>query len=245
MRRPFTSGCCIGPCMESRFETRLETVSVPLEARLHVRPAVAGEVPGRVALLLHGYEQDGEGLLKRCADAVPADVLAVAPDGLFPLPRKVERRYRVGFSWYFYDPYEDAYFVDPAPAVAFLRGVLERINPGRLPVTLVGFSQGGYLAPFLAQELPWVDQIIGMGCQFLEGEIDFRALAARGCRMDAIHGARDEVVDPYVAMKSHQALMVAGVPGEFTLLEGTGHKIDEAMRARLAELLLREPQENS
>lgn len=230
--------------MESPFETVIERVLVPLEARLHLRAAAGSDtskdaenVARRVILLLHGYEQDGAGLLKRCAAALPADALAVAPDGLFPLPRKVERRYRVGFSWYFYDPYQDEYFVDPAPGVAFLRAVLERINPQRLPVTVVGFSQGGYLAPFLAQVQSEIDQVIGMGCQFLEDEFDVRALAARGCRMDAIHGARDEVVAPEAAKRSHQALKRAGVPGEFRLLEATGHKIDEAMRERLAELL--------
>lgn len=223
--------------MESRFETVFEGVTVPLEARLHLRSAAESGGARRVALLLHGYEQDGAGLLKRCADALPPDFLAVAPDGLFPLPRKLERRYRVGFSWYFYDPYRDEYFVGPGPGVAFLREVLARVNPGRLPVTVIGFSQGGYLAPFLAQEVDEVDCIVGIGCQFLEDEFDVARLAARGCRMDALHGALDEVVDPRVAARSHEALVAAGIRGGFSLLEGTGHRIDEAVREKLADLL--------
>jgi predicted esterase len=187
----------------------------------------------RLVILLHGYEQSGEKMMEKLKGIIPPDAAILAPNGPFPLPRRTESGYRLGFSWYFWNPITDEYFIDMEIGVSFIRELVTELGLSHLPVTLIGFSQGGYLSPFIAEVLPQVDHVIGLGCEFLTDEIQLPLK----CRMDSVHGALDEVVSADGARKAHEALLKSGVTGEFRLLSETGHRIDSSMQAAVAELL--------
>lgn len=193
--------------------------------------------PKRLYVLMHGYLQSGKKIYDKLESLIPPDSMVLAPNGPFPIPREVSSEngshFEVGFSWYFYNPKTDEYFIDMEIGVNLVKSLIREMKLESIPATLIGFSQGGYLAPFAASNIAQVDHVIGIGCQFLNEEL---SLPLR-FRMDQIHGAQDDVVDPKTSQKSHQALVEAGVKGEFHLLDGTGHRIDAAVRGKLLELL--------
>jgi len=184
-------------------------------------------------ILLHGYSESGGRILNKLASHLPEDSLILAPNAPFPMPQKTDDGYKVGFAWYFYDPRSQEYFIDTKTAVEFVSGLVKKLGYEKLEKTLIGFSQGGYLAPFVAQELGNVKQVVGIACEFLSeelrGEIPFR--------MDLIHGEQDEVVTVEDARTSHMNLVARKIPGDFHLLSGVGHRIEEKVQKKVKELL--------
>jgi predicted esterase len=89
------------------------------------------------------------------------------------------------------------------------------------------------LAPFVAQALPHVDHVIGIGSQFLVDEMKFPVRF----QADVIHGKLDEVVSFENTKKAHDTLLKLGVHGRFRLLEETGHRMDTPVQNSLRELL--------
>jgi predicted esterase len=189
--------------------------------------------PRRLVVLLHGYEQSGQRMLEKLQSVIPSDRVILAPNGPFPLPRRTETGYRLGFSWYFWNPITDEMVTDMDIAVGMMTELISRLGFSQLPTTLIGFSQGGYLAPFLAHALPQVDHIIGLGAEYLVDEIPFPICY----RADAIHGAKDEVVSPQNSQKNHAELIKRGAKGEFVLLSETGHRIDASMQTEISRLI--------
>ena len=128
-------------------------------------------IPDQIILLLHGYSESGGGIFKKLEPLLPEKALVIAPNGPFPIPQRTPEGYRMGYSWYFYNPATDEYVFDMDTGIRFLRGLLEQLKLPNLPVRLIGFSQGGYLAPFVARALPQAKQVIGIGCEFLADEL--------------------------------------------------------------------------
>jgi predicted esterase len=211
-----------------------------------MREPAGGAKPSRVFLLLHGFSQDGQHMFKRLESAISAwekssgqHALILAPSGTYPQPERTDKGWRVGYSWYFYNLDTDEYYIDMENGVLLLNGIIAqaeaRAGVKNIPVTVIGFSQGGYLAPFFAKSCSQVDHVIGIGCEFLKDEI---ADPIR-FRMDGIHGAEDSVADGVNSQKSHAALVERGVSGSFQLLAGEGHKISPAISERVKLLISR------
>lgn len=195
--------------------------------------------PARLILLLHGYTQSGASMMRKCEPLFSStefdDALIVAPCGPYPLPRRTESGYSVGYSWYFYDPFTDEYFIDMEIALRYLEALLESLGARALAATVIGFSQGGYLAPFLGRTLPNLEQVVGIAAQYLKGEVPEPV----SFRMDAIHGSADEVVPIGPAEQAHAEFLHAGARGVFRRVEGAGHRIDAEMLSALGELITR------
>jgi predicted esterase len=248
-------------------ETTRFQVPGKLISDVAVRAPVGGDNATRIFLLLHGYSQDGQHMLKRLETPIAewekqsgGHALILAPSGTYPIPERSENGWHVGYSWYFYDFTTDEYYIDMENAVSLLNGIIAQATHGTvahapsgsvgqagdggiaaragvqktLPVTVIGFSQGGYLAPIFAKSCPQVDRVIGIGCEFLKDEI---ADPIR-FRMDGVHGADDSIVDGLNSQKSHAALVARGVQGTFQLLTGEGHKISRAISECVKQLLL-------
>jgi predicted esterase len=189
--------------------------------------------PKRLFLLLHGYTETGKKIFNKIASVLPKDAAILAPNGPYPMPFKTPQGYKVGCSWYFYDPASTEYFIDMSVAVDFLENGLKQLGLLSIPKTIIGFSQGGYLAPIAGQKLGRVEQVIGIGCEYLTEEfppgIQFP--------IDAIHGGKDEIVSPESAQVSHARLKEAGISGTFHLLPETPHAIDSAVLALIPKLI--------
>jgi predicted esterase len=180
------------------------------------------EKPSRLVVLLHGFSQSGEWISGKLDRALPADTVVIAPCAPFPVIRPDAERARFGHSWYFYDPAADEYLIDMRIGTDYLLHLLRHLGWDHLPTDLIGFSQGGYLAPFLAARLEHCERVIGIACEFLVDEMEFPVRF----RMDQIQGEADNVTDCAKARRAHERLRERGVPGAFHGIPGLGHRID-------------------
>src|SRR6185437_10372783 len=104
-----------------------------------------------------------------------------------------------------------------------------------LPLRIVGFSQGGYLAPFLAERVPQARQVIGIHSTYLYEELG----STLSFRTDNIVGERDPIVEPEISRRSHAEVVRRSKGGEFICLPGIGHELGADAVRRTAELLQR------
>lgn len=205
-------------------------VELPFDYDLYLP---ASGTPRELIVLLHGYGESGKRMYEKLREAFPKDVAVLAPNGPFPVPFKKERGYGVVYSWYLYEPESQQYFIDMRVARAQLKTALERLKLAQLPKRLIGFSQGGYLAPIVACDLEHVKQVIGIGCEYLldefPGQITFR--------IDGIHGSEDEINALAPSRETFDRLKGAGIRGEFHVLEGIRHKVTPEVQAKVKELI--------
>src|SRR4051794_31786006 len=130
----------------SQFKTARAQVPATLVGDYLYREA---SQPRELVILLHGFQQSGKHMADKLAGCFSEQVSILAPNAPFPLPeRKPDGSYRVGFSWYFYNAPMDEYYIDMSVALEYLQGLVLKLGLEKLPKRIVGFSQGGYLAPF-------------------------------------------------------------------------------------------------
>jgi predicted esterase len=196
------------------------------------------EGASRVFVLLHGFNQSGLRIFEKLRPCLPATAAVFAPNALFPmLDRGAGDGLRVGFSWYFYDGRVDEYFIEPESAVEFVLSGLEAYGLNDLPVTWIGFSQGGYLAPFCAARHLRTERVIGINCEYLIDEVLDQPQGRLPFRIDAIHGALDETVREESGRQSFERFRAHVKAGEFYSIPDSSHRIDGAILAKLLELL--------
>jgi predicted esterase len=199
--------------------------------------------PQELVILLHGYQQSGRYLFDKLASQCPSNAVILAPNGPYPLPeRKADGTYRLGFSWYFYNPATDSYYIDMSIALEMLARLVEELGYSELPKRIVGFSQGGYLAPFAAMRFKAVKQVVGIASEFVADE--WRESAKTQSRewppqyrVDSIHGDQDDIVEVKDSRKNHEILAREGARGEFRMLPGIGHRITSEVKAAVGEVL--------
>lgn len=146
--------------------------------------------PKSITLLLHGYNERGLRIFRKLKRCLPEDTHIIAPNGPFPLPRVKPDRVDFGYAWYFYNRFTESYHVDQELVVGLLRDLLKKSNPQGLPITIIGFSQGGFLAPLVAFSNPRVKHVIGIGCEFRTRFFP----TPPPFSLAAIHGTADQLV---------------------------------------------------
>ena len=102
-----------------------------------------------------------------------------------------------------------------------------------MPLTIIGYSQGGYLAPFVGEKIPQTKHVIGVNCRFrfdkLPDKLNFK--------IDGIHGEQDENVDPLRAKESFGVLKDRGASGGFYIVEKEGHRLTLPFKEKIRQLL--------
>ncbi|CAM2005889.1 alpha/beta hydrolase [Acanthopleuribacter pedis] len=176
-------------------------------------------------LLLHGYQQRGSVVLEKLKPYCPDSVRLVAPDAPFPAPHQSAAGWRMGFAWYLFDPATQIYHVPMEPAVALLRAFVAGIRGRARRIRVIGYSQGGYLAPFAARALTNIVQAVGINCRFRDESLK----EILPFPLDAVHGKRDALVDLARSMQSHGQLLKIGNTGRFVTVEQAGHGINDAI----------------
>jgi predicted esterase len=190
-------------------------------------------VPKRVYLLLHGYLLDGEFMINKFKDYLPSDSLIISPNAPFPVPVKKKEFYIPKYAWYFFDSTLKKYYIGLEPAKDFIKSILVKFNPENLPITVIGYSQGGYLAPKIAElEFP-IEKVIGIACTFRNKNFEYSPKVS----YHQIHGIDDIIVDPANSQEEFSELKKLGNIGEYHLLESTTHKIDENILVKLKTIL--------
>jgi predicted esterase len=179
--------------------------------------------PKRVYLLMHGYQLDGKFIFDKLIDSLPKDSAIIAPNGPFMVPVKKRDEFSAKFAWYFFDPKKQSYYINFEPAANFLKSMLIEMDLFRKPITVIGYSQGGYLAPKIAEIIPAVDTVIGLACCFRNNRFEFR----QNVILNQINSMHDLVVDYEGAKAEFTTLRERGNLGQFITLENVGHRLDE------------------
>ena len=221
----------VNTCIEGAME--LKTQSLPLDVPCQYYFEETGS--DELFILLHGYTQKAEKIHRFFGPALPKNVNVLVPTAPFPLPKKVELGYEVGYSWFFYDIHARQYLITQKPAVDWLKSLLAALGQSNKKITIVGYSQGGYLAPFLALELPKVSRVIVVAGEYIPtlpaDEIQFRC--------DLIYGSQDEVVNPEHMDRHYEQLKSSSprLTGEKICLDKIGHKLSPIYTETLKNLL--------
>lgn len=180
----------------------------------------------RIVLLLHGYSESGEKIFKRLLKHLPENHLVIAPNGPFPLvdrfpleTTKSSDKLLRGYAWYFYDQKENKYIVDYAIPVSFLNSLISKLNPAKVPVSLIGYSQGGYLAPFLAAENELIEDVFGINCSYRH---DLFPTSMKK-PIYAFQGSDDPIIDVELAKSRHENYGL----GDYQLIENENHRLSQ------------------
>lgn len=189
--------------------------------------------PDQVILLLHGLHERGLRIYRKLIKFLPDNALILAPNAPFPLPRERAGETEYGFCWYFYDRASRSYFLNQTLAVSWLTEFLKAKNISHLPLTIIGFSQGGYLAPILGHALPQTKLVIGLGCEFRENLVDEKISFS----LVGLHGEDDRVVNVDHSKADAERLQRKGLAVEWESIPETAHEISDLMGKRVESIL--------
>lgn len=183
-------------------------------------------------LFLHGYTDSAASFLKRSLGDANLPQSILAPNGPFPLPVLGNNSFKEAYGWYFWDYAAGRPILHPNIAAGILVRLIDQLGYAHTPKLLIGFSQGGYFAPFLFPQLQNVRGLIALGAGFrtedYPSEIPFPIIA--------IHGDQDTIVDAQRSQAGFEALRPR-LPqaSEYHLIPGMGHSIQDRASALLLE----------
>ncbi len=191
--------------------------------------------PRRLVILLHGFQQTGSHILNMLEDCFDETSLVISPNGPFPFPYKTgnAESYRLSYAWYFFDPKTNVFGVPMDLAVNYLAELVAKSELASLPKWVVGYSQGGYLAPFAAKAMTGVERVLSINARYRSEVLHDRY----SFRCDAVHGADDPMVDFDRSQRCHAEIIEAGNTGRFHAVKGAGHRITGKLLAGVSEIL--------
>lgn len=192
------------------------------------------KAPDRPLLLfVHGFTDTAHGFLRRAypEEAMDSRFEILAPNGIFPVPQKIDKGWREAYAWYFSES-RDSAIVPPSVGADAIDKLLQQMNLQEREKVIVGFSQGGFLIPHLLQKLKYVKKAIGIGCLYRVE--DYPQVPTV---IDGIHGTADAVVDFDRGRDSFAALKAKNPLGQFYSIEGLGHTMSDESRALLKRLI--------
>ena len=190
---------------------------------------------GPLIVLLHGYAQNGGLLLTDLAPALTHNNCLLIPNGPFPMPNKIKSIEALRYAWYFYDHTIDQYYIPYSIPAALIRNLIAHCQFNQREKIIIGYSQGGYLAPFAAEMLNNVKSVICINSSF---RYDMMSKGKEKFLVHAINGANDNLVDPLNAQQSHKKLDTLKRRGDFNLVNGATHTINQAILEQLKKYLV-------
>lgn len=189
--------------------------------------------PTSITLLLHGLDERGLRIYRKLLKYLPQDSYVIAPNAPYPLPRLKSDRIDLGYTWYFYDKFTRTYQVDQSLALSLLHSLLKDVNPTNLPLTIIGFSQGGYLAPLLAYQEKTTKHVIGLGCEFRSHFFQEKPHFT----LDAVHGEADSIIAADMAKNEIELLRQKEITVNWHPVPGVKHEIAKDMGAVVQKIL--------
>lgn len=199
--------------------------AVTLRSQVRVPRAEHG---APLVIALHGWgmtERSFERWLRPGIDAARASWWV--PRGI--LPCEVRSR-KIGYAWYVFDGDQGALRASMDEAASYLAGLAAAARRALAPqsIALLGFSQGGYLASYLALSRPDLFSALVCCCGRPKAEFVADLGAARGVRVLVQTGAEDASVPPELVAKGVAPLREAGLAVEERSYPA-GHRIVAAM----------------
>lgn len=212
------------------WPTRNFQFTLPL--RYHLSP---NSKTGLV-ICLHGYQDHALSMLRRIGwwdKDLPFQVLAI--NGPFPVPSWTGDGFKEAYSWYFRDSRADIMLVHPTTTAQALRALIDDLGFKDTPKVIFGFSQGGYMAPYLTSQLINVRGIIGLGCGYFREAYE----QCPPVLVHAVHGDADERISMSGARADFEKIRQFGHTGAFHEVAGLTHKVEYSVEPLIRQLVLR------
>jgi len=216
--------------MEPKIVPKEQSITIP-SYYLHVNPRSERDP---VVILAHGFSDSGSSFFRRVAPAFSEHHEVLAPNGLFPQPIRQEGVWKEAYAWFFADLEKKKIYIHPDVSARAIAGIVGDLSLVNRPKILLGFSQGGYFLPYLAKELRNVQRMIMIGSGFRPA--DFEKYELR-FPVSAIHGDADDVISMENSQEEFQRLGAHNLGGDFHVIPGMTHSIDDKGRAKLREVL--------
>lgn len=212
----------------------LRRYEFPMPIRYHL---TAAKGPG-VVFCMHGYQDHALSMIRRLGwwDRADLPFQICAINGPFPVPIWQADGFKEAYSWYFRDTSRELDFVSPNTTASRLKIMIDDLGLTSVPKVLVGFSMGGYLAPYMAAELQNVKGIVGIGC-------GYNADAYANCpplTVHAVHGEQDERIPIAGSKQDFAQVIAAGHNGQYHAIPGLTHKVQESIEPLVRRLALEE-----
>ncbi len=196
-------------------------IKVPLRVTyLKIEPKIESEKK-HLIILLHGYQQSALEFYHQLEDYLPENAHVLAINGIFPLPSKIKSSSSLRFAWYFFDSEHSKYLIEMDTPRKAIYDIYKKVCSDEAwnEISVIGYSQGGYLAPFAALEFEKIDKVIGINCQFKEEWLPLKYPFS----LYGIHGELDLMVDPNKAINSFRKLVKD--KNKFFMVPGEGHRL--------------------
>jgi len=193
-----------------------------------------------LVVLLHGFQDTAAAFLKRALEERDYPFSILAPNAPFPMPIEKEDGFQEAYSWYFAHYSKKLLLIPPEVSVSYLHELVTKLGLASHRKVVVGFSQGGYFAPFASRRLTNVGKIIGVGCGYRPD--DYKGLEVDA--VDAIHGDHDPIISIESSKKMYEELRPAIKRGDFLTVPGLKHAMnDQARKLLLSRIQLAFDQE--
>ena len=208
--------------------TRLVPFTHEVPVDLH-RPEDGGD--GSLVLALHGMGMSAASFARDVLPCVPERASVLIPQAPLPFEVRGAKGIRQGNGWYVYTGDTEEFVASMRHAEAWLLRQLDftvsdhHIDPKR--VSLLGFSQGGYLAAYVGVRHASRFRRLVVAAARIKHEVleeNARRAATTDLRVLHVHGEADESVVASAAKASCDALAGWGVPTEFRTYPG-GHAV--------------------
>jgi predicted esterase len=212
------------------LSSQLISTSVPVDLPVTYLHFNAGA--GKPLLLLfHGYEDTAAGVLRRTLGdpQLFSHFEILAPNGLFPVPVRVEGGWKQTHAWYFADFSRKQILIPPMIAASAVGHLIEKLGLEDRPKILIGFSQGGFFLPYALPHLKNIKKMIGVAAGYRAGDYP----ETLPFSVDAIHGRDDKVVPMEMAQEGFSLLAAKNPKGQFFAFDGLAHTMNQAARELL------------
>ena len=199
--------------------------------RAHIEaPEGGGKAP--LVLGLHGLSMSGHEMRHWLTPAIAKGTHAwLLPDGPFPFERRNGNG--IGHAWYLFAGDQKRLRATMDEAVGYLAKVLDEaarhVEFDASRVTVLGFSQGGYLASVLGATMQ--ARFRGVCCAGgrLKHEFFAPPVAGKSPKFLQLHGAKDEMVPPGLAEKAVIQTREMGYDVTMKTFEDAGHELPKEM----------------
>ncbi len=138
---------------------------------------------------LHGFGQNYKYMYRSLKHLDDVDLLC--PNAPFALPPNNDTKLGIGFSWYHYNIKKNEYIVSMENSINYLFSLINSLEKLYEEIYFVGFSQGAYLAPFVANKIKNVSKLF-----LIAGRIkDEDLFDTYPWELIQIHGKEDNIVE--------------------------------------------------
>lgn len=192
-----------------------------------------GDFKSRVFVLFHGFRQNASWIFKNLESVISEKDSVLAFNGPFIVPRRNQRKMTKAYAWYFYNSETNEYIISNETAINVCRQVIDNFAQECSELIFIGFSQGGYLAPYMGKIYSQTSKVIMLSARFRSEDIKEKL----SFPIYQIHGTEDLIIPLQRSKECFEKMIQLGNTGKFYEIQGSEHTIDAAIREKVSELI--------